>query len=105
MTDVRQRVVAVPVYWLVIGIAVAFFSPLASIFAAVKIAENNAAEQAKRQEQAQALARETGRVLACNLFSSILDTYDETPPTTPAGKNQQKTWLVLYRQSRCQPPR
>jgi hypothetical protein len=62
-------------------------------------------EQARKTAAAEARAAEQGRAIVCRLFSTILDTYQETPPATAAGRAQRAAWLQLYNISRCQPPR
>jgi len=106
----------VPAKWLVPAILLVILSPILSVLASVKIAENNAdrqqkraaAEQIEAAAQAQAaanVAREEARKVTCQLFAAILDGYREEPPSTESGINIQKTWLRLYKLSNCQPVR
>jgi len=96
---------AIPVYWLIVGLATAILSPLLSIFASVTIAERNAEVQRQRQEQAQAQAQIESRKVVCNWIGTNLDVFDETPPAGAAGKNLRTRYLELYQISQCQPPR
>lgn len=111
-----RREITIPIYWLVIGLAVMIVSPILSIFASVDIAQQHA-EEARRasvaaDERAQRTAqlaaaetREEARLKTCDLFSALLDVYVETPPLTEAGRNVQRTYLEFYTLNRCQPPR
>lgn len=111
-----RREITIPIYWLVIGLAVMIVSPILSIFASVQIAQNNAEKarhaaveadlRAQRAAQlAAAETREEARLKTCDLFSALLDVYIETPPPTEAGRNVQRTYLEFYKLNRCQPPR
>lgn len=79
--------------------------PALSIGASVTIAKKNTANMLQEQEKAREAARAESRRLVCAFFSAQLDAYDETPPTTPAGKNLRKTNLEFYLNSGCIPPR
>ncbi len=96
-----HRVVRVPLYWILVGVAVMFVSPLASIWASVTIAERNA----HQTQKAQAAANEAARIRTCGTFTALLDVYVETPPMTPAGKGVQQAYLEQYRALGCVPPR
>lgn len=93
MTSLRREI-RVPIYWLVVGMAVMLVSPILAVAASVHIAENRA--ERARAESAQR---------SCALFSALLDTYDETPPLTPAGRNVRATYLEFYTRNGCEPPR
>ncbi len=96
-----HRTVRVPIYWLFVGAAVMFISPLLSIWASVTIAERNARET----QQAQAAASEKARIRTCGTFTALLDVYIETPPSTAAGRGVQEAYLEQYRALGCEPPR
>jgi hypothetical protein len=104
MTQLRHEV-RVPIYWLMVGIAVVFLSPIASIWASVRIAQNNTRRIIAEQQRTQLAAKEEARRVACSFFSASLDAYLETPPTTATGRNLRETYLEFYRLSGCQPPR
>lgn len=93
MTQLRREV-NVPIYWLLIGLAVMLVSPVLSIIASVQIVERNTARQA-----------EANRIVACQWLGANLDVYDETPPTSETGRNLRKKWLDLYNIARCEPAR
>jgi hypothetical protein len=95
----------VPVYWLVVGMAVMILSPLLSIFASVQIAERNAERSFKEQQRAQAAAQAQSRAVACSFFGASLDVYDETPPISATGRNLREKYVDLYTLTGCQPPR
>lgn len=67
--------------------------------------QHNQQEQARRAAATEARAAEQARAIVCRLFTTILDTYQESPPTTAAGRAQVGAWLEIYELSRCQPPR
>jgi hypothetical protein len=101
-----QRVVRVPVYWLIVGLVTMLASPFLSVFAAVQRADTNRHRAEQQAIAAQAAAREESRLRTCDLFTALLDTYVEEPPTTPTGKKVQATYLYFYNDvSKCQPPR
>lgn len=101
----EQRVVRVPLYWIVVGVLCMVVSPLLSILASVQIAESNAERIVAEQRRTEAAARVESRRLTCAFFALNLDVYDETPPSTPVGRNLRQTYLEFYRLSECQPPR
>jgi hypothetical protein len=111
-----QRVVKVPVYWVIVGVMVMFASPVAALVGSVKINNANTARQLASQQkaqveaeaarvQAEAAAKAEALRITCAFFGSSLDVYIETPPQTPAGKAQQANYLELYTLAGCQPPR
>lgn len=101
----QQRVIRVPVYWLIVGVAVMFLSPLLSFLMSVRVAEANAAHTREQQAEAQAASQATNRVVVCAWFAAWLDVYDETPPTTETGRTVRAKTLELYALTGCQPPR
>ena len=116
MVDRIRREIRIPIYWLVVGLAVMLGSPAASIYASVQISKGQAerlqdhyvaaqaASDAKAAE-AQAQVRKQSTKVLCTLFATILDGYEEEPPSTPAGKKQRDSWLQVYRISQCTPKR
>jgi hypothetical protein len=70
--NAARRVVAVPVWSIVVVLAVGLVSPILAVAAATTIS-------------ARALAASEARF--CELVSTLDDAYSETPPQTPAGKN------------------
>jgi len=100
-----RREIRIPIYWLLVGVAVVFISPIASVWASVTIARNNSERIVREQQQAQVEAQAEGRRVACSFFGASLDAYKETPPTTATGRNIQENYLEFYRLSGCQPPR
>jgi hypothetical protein len=100
-----QRVVRVPLYALLIGVLITVASPLLSMLASVQIAERNAERIVAEQRRTEAAARAEARRVACVFFALNLDVYDQTPPSTPTGRNLRQTYLEFYRLSECQPAR
>lgn len=92
-----KRIVEVPIYWLIIGFVTSIVSPVLAVVASNRIAEGNRAEVAATQ-------RESG----CELFGKLLDVYEETPPSTPAGQNVRQAYLDYYNNPQlldCEPKR
>lgn len=98
-----RRVVQVPLYWLVVGIAVMVVSPILSITASAQINKRTIASTIAAAEAAKAEARKDGLVRYCRLIGSQIDVYDEA--TSEVGKNARANWLREYQLSGCQPPK
>lgn len=105
MTQRLRREVRLPVYWLIVGLAVAVASPVASVFAAVEISETKAANQDRRAAAVQAETQAQTRVVVCRWFAAALDLYVESPPATEIQRNAQVAYLELYKLTQCQPAR
>lgn len=90
-------------YTMIILIACAVISPVASIWVSFRIAENNTRQQIEAQERQRDETRRLAFAATCNLLRSQVGIYEETPPTTLAGKNAYSTWLTIYRQQGCLP--
>lgn len=99
------NIVHVPVYWLVVGLAVMVVSPILSIVASTRIAENNAAQVIQRQRQSDEMARTESKRLVCTYLASNLDVALETPPPTRAGKAFYAANLDFYNRTGCKPVR
>lgn len=109
MTQLRREI-RVPVYWLLVGLAMLVVSPMLSIIVSVKInqrtiEQNEAAKQdaAQRVETAKREATAEALVRYCRLIGSQIDVYAEA--TTPVGKEAHRTWLIEYQTAGCVPPR
>lgn len=91
--------VRVPVYWLLVGIAVMVVSPILSILISVKINERTLAENEaiKRAAQVEGLQR------ACRLIGAQVEVFDQAE--SPVGEKAYKAWVQEYRLSQCQPPK
>lgn len=99
----QQRVVRVPIYWLIVGIVTTLVSPVLSVVASARINANTvqrtiAANEASRQE-----ARAEALVRYCRLLGSQVDVYAEA--TTDVGKEARQVWLAEYQRNGCVPPR
>ena len=77
---------------------------LISVFASVRIADQNAQEQIRRVAVAKDQATAEQKRAACQLVGSILDAYEETPPPSEVGKNVAQAWRDEYQIIGC-PPR
>ena len=85
---------SVPVYALVVAIAISVVSPMVSILAAVQIAER------RSQQQATDL-----RSRSCDLYAKILGAYDEDPPATATGRGVREAYERQYQERGCTPVR
>lgn len=98
-----RREIHVPVYWLLVGIAVMIVSPIFSVVASAQINQQAtrraivAADQVKEEAKAESLVR------YCRLLGSQVDVYREA--ITPVGKDAYRTWLSEYRVQGCKPER
>lgn len=94
-----KRVVQLPIYWVVVGFAFAFISPILSIMVSARVNE--------RTVQEAAAAKETARTVAiqryCRLFGAQADVYGDA--TTDVGRAARDVWLSEYRLSGCVPPK
>lgn len=95
--EIPRKVWAILLSW---GLAVLVLAGLFSFWI-----QHNQQEQARKTAAAEARAAEQSRAVVCFLFTTILDTFHEEPPTTAAGRAQVGAWLEVYRLSKCQPPR
>lgn len=93
----------IPIYWLVVGVAVMVVSPLLSIRASVVIAENNAKRIQAEQRAADQATRAASTRLACAQFGRLIDVYDAA--TTPIGREVRDVYVFFYSLIGCQPPR
>jgi hypothetical protein len=107
MTAPLKRDVHIPIYWLVVGLAVMIVSPLLSIFASVQIANHNRVQAEHAAAAAAVDAKEEARIRTCALFAGLLDSYIEEPPSTKSGKAIRQTYLDFYNDPtlHCVPPR
>lgn len=98
-----KRRVPVPVYWLVVGVAVMVVSPLLSIKASVDISENSARRIQAEQQAIDRKVRAEGTRLACEQFGRLIDAFDGA--TTPVGREVRGVYVFLYTLIQCHPPR
>lgn len=98
-----RRLVPVPIYWLIVGVAVMVVSPLLSIKASVDIAESSARRTQAEQRAADQVARVEATRLACVQFGRLLDAYDGV--TSPVGREVRSVYVFLYTLIGCQPAR
>jgi hypothetical protein len=94
-----RREVRIPIYWLIVGMAVMVISPLLSIYISVKINQRTI----EQNNQARAAASAQFQVVYCRLVGSQVDVYSEAQ--TEVGKAAYATWLAEYRRSGCEPAR
>lgn len=101
-----RRLVQLPLYAVLVVTIVALAGPFLSIKASIEIANNNQARALAAAQAAQLQQAESARQESCVLFSKLLDTYEETPPTTPAGRNVEAAYRDYYNgRLHCVPPR
>jgi hypothetical protein len=99
MKTAPRREIHVPVYWLIVGLAVMVLSPVLSILVSVKINQRTI----EQNEAAKAQARVESVARYCRLLSSQIDVYADAQ--TPVGKDAYRTWLTEYQTQGCEPPR
>lgn len=94
-----RRDVHIPLYWLIVGLAVMVVSPILSVLVSVRVNAATIAEieAAKQQARAESLVR------YCRLIGSQIDVYNEAQ--TEVGQKARDVWLAEYQLSGCQPPR
>lgn len=61
-------------------------------------ASNRAIEQNREQEQRQ---RQEARAASCYLINSQVSVYEETPPSTPTGREAAQAWAEAARVFGC----
>jgi hypothetical protein len=94
-----RREIRVPIYWLIVGLAVMLVSPILSILVSVKINQRTI----EGNEAARAEARVESLVRYCRLIASQIDVFAEAE--TPVGRDAYRTWLTEYQIQGCLPPR
>ncbi len=99
------RVVAVRAYWIPLVLITVALGPVFGAWISIAKADENARRLFAEQQRTEEVARAEARRVSCVFFALNLDVYDETPPTSPTGKNLRATYLEFYRLSGCQPPR
>jgi hypothetical protein len=102
--------VQVPFYWLLVGLAVMFISPVLSIVVSVQVNQRTTARALQAKEEASATAeaaKEEANALAlvryCRLMAAQTDVYAEAE--TEVGKAAYRTWLTEYQTAGCMPYR
>lgn len=100
-----RTMIPIPRYWILVGAACVFLSPVASVFASVRIANNNSEQLVHRYERDQAASRAQAIETTCRTFSALLDVYVETPPVSVAGRGVQQAYLDQYKLLGCKPDR
>lgn len=103
-----RREIRVPVYWLIVGLAVMIVSPILSIVTSVQINErtiirNEQERQRTEQQVESARARIQTETIAryCRLFGSQVDVYRDA--VTPVGEKAYQAWLAEYKNLGCTP--
>lgn len=94
-----QRVIRIPLHWLVVGVMISLLSPVLAIVVSVHVNNNTI----KANEAAKAEARREALIRYCRLLGSQVDVYAEA--TTQVGKDARAVWLREYQINGCQPPR
>ena len=96
MTQLRREI-RVPIYWLLVGLAVMVVSPILSIWVSVQINQRTI----EQNERARAEAKAESTLAYCRLLGSQVDVYSEA--TSAVGRDAYDTWLTEYRKQGCQP--
>ena len=105
-----QRVISIPLWTVLVGVAVVFVSPIASIYVSVKINQRTIAEAERAKDAATAAtdkaaaeAKAEGLVRYCRLIGAQVDVYSGAE--TPVRQRAYETWLTEYNRSGCKPRR
>lgn len=98
-----RRDVHVPLYWLIVGLAVMVVSPILSILVSVKINAATIAKNEAAKAEIQQQVRAENLVRYCRLVGAQIDVYNEAQ--TEVGRSARRVWLEEYITSGCQPPR
>jgi hypothetical protein len=93
------RLVHIPLWWVIVGVATCVLTPILSIWISVQINQRGE-EQAAKREQA---VRAEMTVRYCRLLGAQADVYSEAE--TEVGKQAYATWVQEYRIQGCQPTR
>lgn len=93
------RVVQIPAYWLIVGLATVIVSPILSTFVSVQVNKRTIAES----EEIKRTAQVEGRQRACRLIGAQIEVFREAKSVV--GEKALEAWLVEYRLSGCQPPK
>ncbi len=93
------RLVHIPLWWFLVGIATAVLTPILTIYASVQISQRTI----EANERSRAEVRVETGLRCCRLIGSQIDVYSEA--TTPVGKDAYQTWLTEYRIQGCTPER
>lgn len=93
----------VPAYWVAVGAAVMFMSPVLSIFASVQIAETRAEQTRLEQAAVDRKVKAEGTRLACEQFGRVADAFD--PSKSPVGRDVRDVYVFLYNLINCHPPK
>lgn len=97
MTKPLRREIQIPIYWMLVGLAMMVVSPILSIWVSYQINMRTIEEN----EQARAQARVESTLRYCRLIGSQVDVYSDAE--TGVGKAAYRTWLTEYRAVGCQP--
>lgn len=110
--DLAKRPVSVPLGAMLVLILIAATGPFWSVKIAVhqaeesrRLADRENAQAAKTAAAAVTKAQLEARKVVCGWIDAFLDTYDETPPESDAGRNLQAKFIDLRAVSQCQPTR
>lgn len=88
------RLVHIPLWWFLVGVATCVITPVLVIWTSVKIAERNTQEITADYQ-----------TRSCSLYAAILDEYDQNPPATETGRGLREAYLLQYRYWHCTPER
>jgi hypothetical protein len=93
------RLVHIPLWWVVVGIATTILTPIFTIWASVQI--NMRTIEQGNQARAEAVSASTQRY--CRLIGSQIDVYAEAQ--TAVGRDAYRVWLTEYQSQGCLPLR
>lgn len=97
--------VRVPVYALLVVVAVAVVSPVLAMLASVKIANRATARQLDAVRAQADELREEQRLRACSVYGALIRTLTDDPPRTESGKALLGEYRRQYEIRDCTPAR
>lgn len=98
-----RRPIHVPLYVLLVIVATMVVSPILSIVASVRIAENRAEQTRAEQAAVDRKVKAEGTRLACEQFGRVADAVDQAQ--SPAGREVRAVYVFLYNLINCVPPK
>lgn len=97
------RLVHIPIWWVIVGVASCVLTPILSILVSVQIADRNRIQQEQQAAKVAAELRAEGVERYCRLFGSQVDVYSDA--TSPVGIEAHRAWLTEYKKMGCKPPK
>lgn len=98
-----RRTVTVPAYAVAVAGVTVLALLLLTLWAGIKIADQNAANLVARYQADQAATAAANRALYCGVFGRQADVFEDAE--SEVGRAAHEAWLELYRFAGCEPTR